>query len=180
MSHSRRDILKCGTGLLLGAALSSLPDFALAGKPARILSLYNMHTGEQVKKLPYWERGRYMPHALGEINILLRDHRTDQVTRIDPRLLDILFTLQSMTDNHATYHVVSGYRSPKTNAMLRKHSKGVAEHSLHIQGKAIDLMLPGTRLAALRKAAIRLHAGGVGFYPTSNFLHIDSGRFRYW
>ncbi len=180
MTHSRRVILAGGAGLLACAAMPLLPDAAFAGRPERILSLYNMHTGERVKRLPYWEKGRYVPHALGEINILLRDHRTDEVKRIDPRLLDILCALQAMTGNSASYHIFSGYRSLKTNASLRQHTKGVAEHSLHIQGKAIDLMLPGTRLGTLRKAALRLRAGGVGYYPTSDFVHLDSGRFRYW
>ncbi len=99
---------------------------------------------------------------------------------MDRELYDLLFTLQQKLGRFGTYHVISGYRSPKTNAMLHNISSGVAKRSLHMRGKAIDIRLPGTELKHLRQAALGLHAGGVGYYPNSNFIHVDTGRPRFW
>lgn len=177
---NRRDFLKFGltaTGSLL------LPWPALARGPAsdqRTLSLYNTHTGEQVRKAVYWEQGIYQQETLQQINHLLRDHRTGEVAAIDPGLFDVLYALHRKLPVDAPFEVISGYRSPATNRMLHSRSSGVAKSSLHIKGQAIDIRLPGCPLARLRKSAAALQAGGVGYYPKSNFVHVDTGRVRYW
>ena len=111
---------------------------------------------------------------------MLRDHRSDELTAMDPSLLDLLYNLQQKTQGHGPFHVISGYRSPSTNNKLRKNSKGVAKKSLHMQGRAIDIRLPGSELKTLQHAALSLQAGGVGYYPKSNFIHLDTGRVRFW
>jgi uncharacterized protein YcbK (DUF882 family) len=129
----------------------------------------------------YWEHGRYLPDALSEINYVLRDHRSGAVTDIEPGLLDLLHLLRSRLDARVPFHIISGYRSPETNAMLRRNgSGGVAKRSLHMQGKAVDVRVPGLELGHLRKVAMDARAGGVGYYPRSAFVHIDVGRVRYW
>ncbi|MDH5592439.1 MAG: DUF882 domain-containing protein, partial [Gammaproteobacteria bacterium] len=114
------------------------------------------------------------------INRVLRDHRTGDIIDIDPTLVDLLNILHHKMNGRKPFHVISGYRSPKTNESLRKQTSGVAKKSFHMQGRAIDIRLPGRELTALRKAAINLQAGGVGFYPKSDFIHIDTGRVRHW
>jgi uncharacterized protein YcbK (DUF882 family) len=143
------------------------------------LSFYNTHTGERLKSV-YWAAGDYIAESLREINHILRDPRNDQVHDIDPRLLDLLFALRKEIDANQPFHVISGYRSPDTNAFLRAHSSGVAENSLHLVGQAIDIRSPGRTLSNLRKAAMALKGGGVGYYPKSDFVHVDIGRVRYW
>jgi uncharacterized protein YcbK (DUF882 family) len=145
----------------------------------RKLSFYNTHTGEKIKAV-YCEQGAYVPQALTDINHILRDFRTGEVKEIDTGLLDLLFTLQQKLGSTAPFHVISGYRSPKTNALLRTASKGVAGHSLHLHGKAIDIRLPGCDLKTLQRAALELKRGGVGYYPRPDFVHVDVGRVRYW
>jgi uncharacterized protein YcbK (DUF882 family) len=147
----------------------------------RVLSLHNLHTGESLART-YWVDGEYQAEAVHEISHLLRDFRTGQTHPIDPGLFDVLHRLQERVGSRKPFQVISGYRSPKTNAMLRGTSahSGVAKKSLHMQGKAIDIRLPGQDLAKLRQAAISLKAGGVGYYPKSNFLHLDIGRVRHW
>ncbi len=146
---------------------------------ARYLSFLNTHTGEKLK-VTYWEHGRYLKDALAEVNHHLRDHRTDDVTRMDPRLLDQLFVVRQKMGFSQPYHVISGYRSPKTNALLRRQGHGVARRSLHMSGKAIDIRVPGQDLSRIRLAALSLHSGGVGYYPSSRFVHMDTGRVRRW
>ena len=175
---SRRRFLALG----VGAAVTVLTGPGRAKAKAmreKALSLYNMHTGERLRTV-YWCRAGYVPEALSDINHLLRDHRTGDVHRIEPRLLDLLYRLTKAVDTKKDYHVVSGYRSPATNAMLRSHGHGVARHSLHMQGKAIDIQLPGCDTSVLRRAALSLRAGGVGYYPGPEFVHVDVGRVRYW
>jgi uncharacterized protein YcbK (DUF882 family) len=146
----------------------------------RHLSFYNIHTGETLHCC-YFRNGSYCPDARESINHILRDHRIDAVKAIDPRLLDILQALAiSLGQSDATYHVISGYRSPQTNAKLRRRSKKVASKSLHMQGRAIDVRLPKVSTRALWHAAIQLKSGGVGYYPTPKFVHIDTGRVRAW
>lgn len=178
----RRGFLK--HGLLFSAALGFWsPTLASAAveKPgsARRMSFTNVHTGEKFSG-EYWYDGAYIPSAFGEIKAVLRDHRTNEKFPIDPRLMDVLYVLQERLKNRAAFEVFSGYRSPKTNARLREASHGVARGSLHMQGQAIDINQPGTRLSNLEKAAIRLKSGGVGFYPRSDFVHVDTGRTRSW
>jgi uncharacterized protein YcbK (DUF882 family) len=161
----------------LGAADAAREAKRLSGE--RILGFYNLHTGERLRTI-YWAEGQYLNEHLGEIDRVLRDHRTGEVWPIHTQLLDLLHALQKKIDTHEPFHVISGYRSPKTNAMLHQRSRGVAKRSLHMVGKAIDIRLPGRDLKGLRKVAWSLQRGGVGYYPSSNFIHVDVGRVRAW
>jgi len=145
----------------------------------RVLRLYNTHTGESLRSI-FWAEGQFIPEALQDINKLLRDHRNNQVAAMDPQLMLLLDRVSAQFGDHPTLHVISGYRSPETNAMLHENTNGVAKHSLHMEGKAIDVRLPGTDLAKLHKAAMAARGGGVGYYPDSDFVHMDVGRVRYW
>ncbi len=175
----RRGFLK--HGLILSAALGFwMPSLAVAAPMrAREMCFTNVHTGEKFKGT-YWHDGKYLPDAFGEIKRVLRDFRTNDKFPIDPRLIDVLFVLQQRMKNFTPFDVFSGYRSPATNARLRRHDGGVARSSLHMQGQAIDVNQSGTRLSSLKKSAISLKAGGVGFYPSSGFVHVDTGRVRSW
>ena len=173
----RRRFLRASVaGAVLAAAPLSSRVWAAS---ERSLTLLNLHTGERVSQ-PYWMQGKYLPDSLAEINSVLRDHRSGEIYPIDPTLLDLLSGLQQRVGSHAGYEVISGYRSPATNAQLRNQSSGVAKRSLHMQGKAIDIRLPGTQLAQLHRAAKSMQVGGVGLYTRSNFIHVDTGRVRYW
>lgn len=176
--HSRRATLQfVGAGVLSlfgGPALARVPVDA-----PRRLKLNNLHTGECVKTT-YWADGAYQFEALREIDHVLRDFRTGEVISIDRRLLDLLVLLQRRLDTKSDYEVISGYRSPATNAMLAAQGHGVAKHSLHTRGMAIDIRLADRRLDDVRRAARQLRSGGVGYYPKSNFVHVDVGRVRYW
>jgi uncharacterized protein YcbK (DUF882 family) len=145
----------------------------------RTLSFEHAHTGEKLK-LTYFERGNYIKGALHEINYLLRDFRTDEIHPIDTALLDQLFDVNQTLGLNKPFHILSGYRSPSTNAQLRKHSRGVAEHSFHIQGRAIDIRVEGVSSKTIRNAALAMAQGGVGYYPRSNFVHLDTGKHRTW
>ena len=182
---SRRHFLGLGAA---AAAAALVPGDAFAGagstvkRSERVLSFFHTHTGERLK-IAYCCDGEYQPDALNRINHLLRDFRVDEVKPIDPKLLDLLHELGGTLDTDQPYHVISGYRSPKTNVMLRERGgahTGVASKSLHMAGKAIDIRLPGVKLDHLRGAAQSLKRGGVGYYPSSNFVHVDTGRVRYW
>lgn len=151
----------------------------LADRPERRLAFLNLHTGEKLQRT-YWVQGEYDDGALAEIDHILRDFRTDEVLSIDRNLLDVLSALRFTTGLPYPFHIISGYRSPRTNAMLRRKSAGVAKKSLHMKGQAIDVRLSGLPLAELRKAALELRAGGVGYYPGSGFIHLDTGRVRSW
>ena len=155
---------------------------ARAKAPSRTLSFFHTHTGERLKAT-YCCDGRYEPEALKAINALLRDFRANKVKEIDPSLLDLLHELGGTLETDQPFHIISGYRAPETNQMLRERGgghTGVASQSLHMVGKAIDLRIPGVKLENLRAAARSLRLGGVGFYPSSNFVHVDTGRVRYW
>jgi uncharacterized protein YcbK (DUF882 family) len=143
------------------------------------LAFYNTHTGEKLKSV-YWAEGQYVTASLHEINHILRDPRNNEVHDIDTRLLDLLFSIRREIDTNQPFHVISGYRSADTNAFLRVHTTGVAENSLHLVGKAIDIRSPGKDLRSLQRVAIALKGGGVGYYPKSDFVHVDTGRVRYW
>jgi uncharacterized protein YcbK (DUF882 family) len=145
----------------------------------KMLSFEHAHTGDKLK-LTYFERGRYIQDALQEINYLLRDYHTDDIHPIDTALLDQLFDLKQTLGVTKPFNIVSGYRSPFTNAQLRKHSHGVAEHSFHMQGRAIDIRLEGVPSKTIRDAALTMAQGGVGYYPQNNFIHLDTGEFRTW
>ena len=175
---SRRRFLEqaalAATGLIITPAYAGL-----SRQDPRELTLSNLHTGERLTRT-YWADGEYLTESLADINHLLRDHRSNEIHPMDPQLLDMLHQLRNKVGSRKPYEIISGYRSPKTNAKLRSKSGGVAKRSLHMQGKAIDIRLPGHDLAKLRQAALSLKAGGVGYYPRSNFLHVDTGRVRHW
>lgn len=162
-----------GTGLMIPRGLR-------AWAAPRTLDLGHLHTGEQLRGVEYFSGGMYLPDALAEVNHHLRDWRTDEVHPIDPALLDLLYDLARATGTSRPFQVISGYRSPTTNALLRKRSSGVAASSLHMRGKAIDIRLADVPLARLRSAAQSLRRGGVGYYPASDFVHVDTGRVRTW
>jgi uncharacterized protein YcbK (DUF882 family) len=144
------------------------------------LHMFHTHTGETIDVV-YRHGNEYVPAALTKLNEFLRDHRTGAVHDYDPRLFDLLATLErSIGRPGAEIDVICGYRSPWSNAFLRRRSSGVAEHSLHMQAEAIDIRIPGISTLALRNAALALHLGGVGYYPVSDFVHVDVGRVRQW
>jgi uncharacterized protein YcbK (DUF882 family) len=179
---NRRTFLKAGLACMAGLALP-LPSFAQLTGPAdreRSLSLYNTHTSESLQSVVYWADGDYLPEALSDINFLLRDHRTDRIKPIDPKLFDLLHTLSNKLENRKPFQIISGYRSPESNRQLRQTSSGVAKKSFHLAGQAADIRLPGRNLSQLRRAALNLRAGGVGYYPQSNFIHVDTGPRRSW
>jgi uncharacterized protein YcbK (DUF882 family) len=153
---------------------------AIAGSnERRALSLVHTHTGEQLSTV-YYEAGAYVATALQRVNQLLRDFRTDTLYPIDPGVLDRLHLLQTVAGSDEAFQVICGYRSPATNATLRHASSGVAEHSLHMQGRAIDVRLPGVDTARLALLARSQQGGGVGYYRVSDFVHVDTGRVRTW
>ena len=164
------------------APVLALPTFASAAGVAlgpRVLTFAHLHTAEKLE-VEYMDGVRYLPQALSAVNHLLRDFRTGDVHDIDPALLDLLHALHAETGSRRPFEIISGYRSPSTNAMLRSHSGGVAAGSLHMEGRAIDIRLPDVLLSSLRDAALDLGRGGVGFYAMSNFVHVDTGRVRRW
>jgi uncharacterized protein YcbK (DUF882 family) len=175
---SRRRFIAAGIASL--ACLGPLPALAHSRKVyARSVSFRHLHTDESLNVV-YWEQGEYVPEALKQVNRLLRDFRTGDVKRIDPRLLDLLYAMGRRLGTSKPFQVVSGYRSPATNAMLRRNSKKVAKSSFHMQGKAVDVRLSGFAPRTLAQLARGMGAGGVGFYPRSNFIHLDVGPVRYW
>jgi uncharacterized protein YcbK (DUF882 family) len=172
----RRQLMTGFTGL---AAASVLSGRAQANAGARSLSLVNLHTGEALQAT-YWEAGAYVPDALAALAHILRDHRNGEARAISPALFDLVNTLRLRTGSRATVQVISGYRSPGTNAALHARSDGVASRSLHMLGEAMDLRIADVDLTRLRDAAWSMQQGGVGFYPRSQFLHVDVGRLRRW
>jgi uncharacterized protein YcbK (DUF882 family) len=167
-------------GIAAAAAAVPMPAWAtVLGTAKRRLSFVNLHTDEKLTAL-YWANGAYQPSAVKDINYLLRDFRTGEVRAIDLRLLDLLYTLQHRVKSGSPFQVISGYRSPKTNAKLAALSDGVARRSYHMKGMAIDVALTDRTLPALREAAMSLRAGGVGFYPKPGFVHVDVGPVRTW
>lgn len=173
---SRRRAVRLGVAGLAGLLV---PIGRAAAADARSLSLRSLHTGEFVRAT-YWVAGRYVRDGLSEIDRLLRDHRSNSVHPIDRRLLDVLSALRDRLETREPFEIISGYRSPATNARLVATTSGVAPTSLHVAGMAVDIRVPGRSLAALRDAAKALGAGGVGYYPESSFVHVDVGRVRYW
>ena len=171
----RRFLQRAGAGLLLaplGAAFAQ-------PSPARSLSFVHTHTGEALSAA-YCSDGVYQAGCLAQVNRFLRDFRNNEIHPIDPHLLDILYRLQVLANRAATYEVISGYRSPQTNAALHRASAGVAEHSLHMDGRAIDVRITGFPTRKLRDLALSLRGGGVGYYARSDFVHLDTGRVRSW
>ena len=145
----------------------------------RSLSLWHTHTGESLE-ITYYKNGEYLPEAMAVLRKFLADWRDGSEHEIDPQLMDILWQIEQSTGHHGTWEVISAYRSPETNQMLRERSSGVARKSQHLQGTAIDVRLRGMELETLRDAAVELKRGGVGYYPKPDFVHIDTGRVRRW
>ena len=176
----RRRLLQTGAATLFGGlSVIATPVYAKSKSPDRTLTFHSLHTEEKLTST-YWSAGRYLADGLSEIQHILRDWRTNVVHRIDPALLDLLFDLRHSMNSHAPLEIISGYRSPKNNHMLRKTTSGVAKKSLHMRGMAVDIRLPGRQISSLRDAALRLKRGGVGYYPKSDFIHVDTGRVRRW
>jgi uncharacterized protein YcbK (DUF882 family) len=175
---TRRLFLRGMAGAL--AAAAAAPARLLAGpREERLLSFVNTHTYERLT-VPYFADGAYLPEGLSTLSSFLRDYRTGEEHAIDPALYDILNDLRLATGTKSPFHVISGYRSPRTNAMLRENGRGVAKGSLHLQGRAIDVRLADVDSAVLRDAALELQRGGVGYYRGSDFVHVDTGRVRRW
>ena len=178
INHARRGMLiGAGAAVITGIAGPAIASIAKAN--VRRLSFDNLHTGEKVST-EYWADGDYFPDALREIDHVLRDFRTGDVYSISLDLLDLLVVLRGKLETDLPIEIISGYRSPQTNAMLREKSKGVAASSLHMDGMAIDLRVAGRQLTQVRNAAISLASGGVGYYPKDRFVHVDVGLVRHW
>jgi uncharacterized protein YcbK (DUF882 family) len=178
---SRRRFLSISACTILTGAMPRICSafLCLDKSSERLLSFYNTHTEESLV-VEYMRDGAYVSGALNDINTIMRDHRTGDIRPISPRLLDVLFGLSRSLETRHPFHIISGYRSPSTNRLLRKKDDDVAKRSFHTLGKAADVFLPDCSLCQLQKAALRLRAGGVGYYPRSNFIHIDVGPIRCW
>ena len=180
---SRRQVLRLGglAALAWAVPLSARAVFESISGPLapRQLSFFNIHTGEQLESV-FWEAGEYLTGGLRRIDHILRDPLTGETKEMDVRLIDLLHRLRQNLDAPNAFHVICGYRSPQTNAAIRLKNPGVAAHSLHMAGQAADIRLPGVPLASLRSAALALKAGGVGYYPQSDFVHVDVGSVRTW
>jgi uncharacterized protein YcbK (DUF882 family) len=177
---ARRDALRLGGGALLAGLVAPGAGWASTlGSGPRRAALQNLHTGDRFNDV-YFENGRYVPDALAELNKVMRDWRTGETHFIDPKLYDALHAIQQRLETNRAYGIISGYRSPATNAKLNAKSSGVAKKSLHMTGQAIDVRVAGLDLKHVHKAALDVSAGGVGFYPNSNFVHVDTGRVRRW
>ncbi|MEE9320326.1 MAG: DUF882 domain-containing protein [Granulosicoccus sp.] len=179
----RRRFLSCGLAVSAGACLlaggASKVQADVPELVDRTLRLVNAHTWEK-QDITYCVKGNYDADSLGQINYLMRDHRRNVATSMDVNLLDTLVRLHASLETDEAIHVLSGYRTPETNAALRKQSLGVAKFSLHMSGKAADIYIPGIATRTLQEAALAMQAGGVGYYGKSGFVHIDSGRIRHW
>ncbi len=181
--NKRRSFLKSSVVLASALGVPALSKAAVAtgsGAPGeRVLRMYNTHTGESLRSV-FWAEGQFIPDALTDINKLLRDHRNNAVATMDPQLLMLLNRVSAQFGDSQVLHVISGYRSPESNRFLAEHSNGVAKHSMHMEAKAIDIRMPGQDLAQLHKVALAAMGGGVGYYPDSQFVHMDTGRVRHW
>lgn len=174
----RRKLLFGGIAGL--CAMSPMPAMAgVAKREQRALSFLNLHTGERLTST-YWAHGGYITESLDAINHVLRDFRSGEVSPIDAQLLDVLHSLHAGLESREPFHVISGYRSPKTNQKLIDAGRGVAKRSLHMRGMAVDVRVPDRELVTVYRAARGMRAGGVGLYEKSNFVHVDVGRVRYW
>ena len=177
----RRDFLKLGMAALIG---SVLPVKAIAANLRthsgdRELAFLNRNTWESLR-VSYFKNNAFQPEALAKINYILRDHHMNAVADMDVRLLDLLYAINQRVSGTAVFHVLSGYRSPQTNKLLRAKNKRVASNSLHIKGQAIDIRIEGYDTKSLCQLCIQLQGGGVGYYPRRNFVHIDTGPVRVW
>jgi uncharacterized protein YcbK (DUF882 family) len=180
-SISRRGLLGAfaATTVIAAPTYSSAAGFLRGGGDIRRLKMYSGRTGESIDTI-YWIEGNYIPEAMTEVNRFFRDWRNGQTHQIDTRTIDIVAATQNLLDNNQPYTLISGFRSPQTNAMLRSNSSGVARNSLHLQGQAADLRMQGRSVNQLARAAASCSAGGVGRYSGSNFVHMDCGAVRSW
>lgn len=166
--------------LILLSSASQVQAESVASEEIHRLRLYHTHTGEHID-LVYRRAAAYIPEALAQLDRFLRDSRTGEVDHYDPRVFDLLSDLTAAVGRPAAeIQVICGYRTPGSNEYLRTHTTGVARNSLHMQAEAIDIRLPGVKTADLRNVALSLGRGGVGYYPSSNFIHVDVGRVRRW
>ncbi len=180
LTHTARLAFASATLPLASRAMASFSQSSSLLPDARSIAFAHTHTGEHLS-LVYAAENRYLPESLHSLNRFLRDHYSGEVGSIDPQLFDLLFQIRQALGARQPFEVISGYRCPTTNSNLRNtRGGGVAKHSLHMEGKAIDIRLPGVPLRELRDAALSLQAGGVGFYPSSQFVHVDTGRVRSW
>ena len=173
---SRRRLI--GAAVTVAAAGFVKPAPAVSFAP-RAVSLYNIHTGESLRTV-YWADGHYIREAVKDINWILRDHHSDEVRPMNAGTLDLLGMLRDRLETHDPFLVVCGYRSPTTNHMMYLRGGGVASHSYHIKGMAVDLRAERRSIHQIRAAAVSLRGGGVGYYPQSDFVHVDCGPIRYW
>jgi uncharacterized protein YcbK (DUF882 family) len=178
---TRRALLGAFAASAVAAAptYSNAAGFLRGGGDIRRIRMYSGRTGERIDMI-YWIEGKYIKDAVKEVNYFMRDWRTDGIKSIDLRTVDIMAASHNLMDVHEPYMLLSGYRSPKTNAMLRSRSRGVAKNSLHMQGQAADLRLSSRSVNQMAKAAMACHGGGVGRYSGSNFVHMDCGVVRSW
>ena len=178
---SRRGLLGIFAATVVTAAptCSSAFSFLKGAGDVRRIKMYSGRTGESLNTI-YWIEGEYIPEALNEINYFMRDWRSDEVRDMDPRTLDIAAAAHRLLDVDESFMLLSGYRTKRTNAMLREGSRGVARNSLHVQGKAADLRLRSRSVSQIYRAAMACEAGGVGKYSRSNFVHMDCGPIRTW
>ncbi len=181
-TFDRRTLLKGSLTLSAAALISTVgikPVFAGVPGGRYNLSVFNLHTHESYEGL-YRVGNQYLPDSFEQINYTLRDHRRNEVFPMDPRVIDIAAAIHKMSGSRKPFKILSGYRSPKTNKMLGNNSGKVAKQSLHMSGQAIDLALDDVPLGRLHEIAMKLKAGGVGYYARSGFVHVDSGKFRSW
>jgi len=176
---SRRSFVAAAAGVAAALILPSAPALALSKKDVRKLCFDHTHTGESMD-VTYWADGNYVKNGLKQVNHLLRDFRNDKQKAIDPELLDQMVLLQRKLGSKGRFEIISAYRSPQTNRMLRRNSYGVAKNSFHLQAKAIDIRLSDVDLYTMRAAAVEMNAGGVGIYTGADFMHIDTGPVRSW
>jgi len=177
---SRRSFLLKSTQLVLGLGVVSVPTISCAkALEKRSLSFFHTRTQKELT-LTYASGNAYDRKALTQVNQFLRDYQTGQVHVIDPKLLDILWAIQGEMGSKGVYEVISGYRSPRTNKGLRRSSGGVASHSLHMKGQAVDIQFSGANIDQIHQCAMAMQSGGVGYYPKAGFIHLDSGQFRTW
>ena len=186
--YARRDLFKLGCSSIAAAAGATLlPGVGKAqgfwGAPGslgpREVAVHNLHTGESISAI-YFDQGAYVPDALSAMNHVMRDFRTNEIHEMDPQLFDLWHTIRDVTESRTPFQIISGYRSPQTNAMLHEASSGVASNSFHMRGKASDVRLEDVELGHLHKAALAIGRGGVGYYPASDFVHVDVGPVRHW
>jgi uncharacterized protein YcbK (DUF882 family) len=174
---TRRRVIS--TAAVASAAVAFVKPAPAVSFAPRSVSLYNTHTGEWLRTV-YWADGHYIREAVKDINWILRDHYSNEVRPMNAGVLDVIGMLRQRLESHHPFLIVCGYRTPATNAWLYEHSSGVAANSYHIQGMAIDLRAEGRDISQVHEAAVSIRGGGVGYYPESNFVHVDCGPVRYW